>query len=146
MNQVFIDAGPLRAFIVPRDQWRQQTMEIMTSLMDEKQNFTTTDYIINEVFTGLLGIKRTDNRRIQEFDQYMFKNSDIHLEWITRERFYQTKKLFLKVSQDKQWSFTDCASFVVMKELGIKTVFTFDEHFTQMGFKLPLCKQTGYLL
>lgn len=32
--------------------------------------------------------------------------------------------------------FTDCTSYVVMKELGIKLVFTFDEHFRQMGFKL----------
>ena len=30
--------------------------------------------------------------------------------------------------------FIDCVSFVVMRELGIKEAFAFDEHFNQMGF------------
>jgi predicted nucleic acid-binding protein len=30
--------------------------------------------------------------------------------------------------------FIDCVSFVVMREMGIKETFTFDEHFNQMGF------------
>jgi hypothetical protein len=36
---------------------------------------------------------------------------------------------------DKSFSFTDCVSFVTMKELGIQEAFAFDEHFTQMGFR-----------
>lgn len=35
---------------------------------------------------------------------------------------------------DKDFSFTDCVSFVVMREMGIKETFAFDEHFNQMGF------------
>jgi predicted nucleic acid-binding protein len=35
---------------------------------------------------------------------------------------------------DKDFSFTDCISFVVMWEMGIKEVFAFDQHFSQMGF------------
>jgi predicted nucleic acid-binding protein len=35
---------------------------------------------------------------------------------------------------DKDFSFTDCVSFVVMWEMGIKEAFAFDEHFNQMGF------------
>jgi len=35
---------------------------------------------------------------------------------------------------DKEWSFTDCVSYVVMKQCEITDVFTFDHHFTQMGF------------
>ncbi len=33
-----------------------------------------------------------------------------------------------------EWSLTDCLSFVVMKELGIKDALTPDEHFDQAGF------------
>lgn len=40
--------------------------------------------------------------------------------------------------QDKQYSLTDCISFVVMQQRGISTALAFDNHFTQAGFqKLP---------
>ena len=32
------------------------------------------------------------------------------------------------------FSFTDCVSFVVTLEMGIKETFAFDGHFNQMGF------------
>jgi predicted nucleic acid-binding protein len=37
--------------------------------------------------------------------------------------------------QDKDWSLTDCISFVVMRDRGITKVFTTDHHFEQAGFK-----------
>ena len=36
---------------------------------------------------------------------------------------------------DKNWGATDCASFVVMRELGIEDAFTVDHHFEQAGFR-----------
>ena len=35
---------------------------------------------------------------------------------------------------DKDFSFTNCTSFVVMKELWIQTALTTDRHFSQAGF------------
>ena len=35
---------------------------------------------------------------------------------------------------DKDWSLTDCASFVVMEERQIRGALTPDEHFIQAGF------------
>lgn len=40
---------------------------------------------------------------------------------------------------DKDWSFTDCASFIIMRELRIRDAFTTDHHFRQAGFE-PLLK------
>ena len=34
---------------------------------------------------------------------------------------------------DKDWSFTDCTSKVVIDSLGITTAFSFDQHFRQFG-------------
>lgn len=36
---------------------------------------------------------------------------------------------------DKNWSLTDCISFVVMKERGLTDALTADRHFEQAGFK-----------
>ena len=49
-------------------------------------------------------------------------NSDLTLAWKTFEQF-----------DDKDWSFTDCTSKVVMEQLGIEVAFAFDHHFDQFG-------------
>jgi hypothetical protein len=35
---------------------------------------------------------------------------------------------------DKEWSWADCISFVVMQERGLRQALTTDEHFEQAGF------------
>lgn len=42
---------------------------------------------------------------------------------------------FYKSYKDKDWGIVDCLSFVVMKEVGIEQVLTFDKHFSQAGFQ-----------
>jgi uncharacterized protein len=36
---------------------------------------------------------------------------------------------------DKEWSLTDCISFVVMEDYGLSEALTSDSHFEQAGFK-----------
>ena len=51
-----------------------------------------------------------------------------------------TDKLFrkgfelYKSYKDKSWGLIDCISFVVMREMEITDVLTFDKHFEQAGF------------
>ncbi len=39
---------------------------------------------------------------------------------------------------DKTWGFTDCISFVVMREQGLTDAVTADMHFVQAGFRALL--------
>ena len=39
---------------------------------------------------------------------------------------------------DKEWSLTDCISFVVMEERGLTGALTSDHHFEQAGFSVLL--------
>jgi uncharacterized protein len=49
-------------------------------------------------------------------------DAELNLAWEMFEQF-----------DDKNWSFTDCTSRVVMEQLGIKVAFAYDHHFHQFG-------------
>ncbi len=43
-----------------------------------------------------------------------------------------------RTRSDKDWSLTDCISFVVMEQRGIVDALTGDHHFEQAGFRALL--------
>ena len=53
------------------------------------------------------------------------------------ELFAEGKALFAQ-RLDKEWSLTDCISFVVMRRRGISEALTSDHHFQQAGFSILL--------
>jgi hypothetical protein len=50
------------------------------------------------------------------------------------ERFQHTRQFVLK-HQDQAWSFTDCFSFWLMRDLGLRDALTTDVHFRHAGFQ-----------
>ena len=50
------------------------------------------------------------------------------------ERFEQVRRFFAK-HQDQAWSFTDCFSFCVMRQLELRDALTTDVHFRHAGFR-----------
>jgi uncharacterized protein len=54
--------------------------------------------------------------------------------WVTPEMASEAWRVFEQFNKDKEWSFTDCVSYVVMKQLDIDEAFAFDHHFEQMSF------------
>ena len=53
---------------------------------------------------------------------------------VDKEIFDKAWDLF-KRYEDKELSFTDCTSFVIMKRMNIRHAFAFDEDFERLGFK-----------
>jgi predicted nucleic acid-binding protein len=60
------------------------------------------------------------NDRLAEV--YTLDESDIALAWEVFRRF-----------DDKEWSFTDCTSKVIIERFGVQQAFAFDRHFKQFG-------------
>jgi predicted nucleic acid-binding protein len=58
---------------------------------------------------------------------------DVEVVAVDFPRFQQGMELFAD-RPDKDWSLTDCISFVVMQERGITEALTGDHHFEQAGF------------
>lgn len=137
MKLILIDTGALFAFSTPRDQFYQRTYRIIKNLDSTDLKLVTTDYIINETLNTLITARKGGYRPAISLVNWLFnKPAIVKIERVNNTRFFQAVRIFRRYNKDKTWSFTDCVSFVVMKELKIKTAFTFDEHFKQMGIKI----------
>ena len=51
------------------------------------------------------------------------------------ERLVEESFALFRARGDKEWSLTDCMSFVVMRQRGITDALTADDHFRQAGFR-----------
>jgi predicted nucleic acid-binding protein len=59
----------------------------------------------------------------------------IEVDWLEAEQHELAIQSVL-VANRRNLSLVDCSSFETMRRLGIKTVFTFDEHFREQGFNV----------
>ncbi len=95
----------------------------------------TTDYVLDETFTLIFRRLPLGQAKISmESINNAIEQGYLHLEWISPSRFEEAKALRLKFSDKPKISFTDLTSMVVMKELGLKSILTDDDHFVQLGF------------
>ena len=133
MNRIFVDTGPFQALNNEEDQYFSQTEQRMRSIEGKGMVLVTSDYVIDEAYTALL--IRAGYKNAMHFDQYL-RRGGWEIIFISQHYFSLAQSIFRRYNKDKRWSFTDCTSYIVMKELKIKTAFTFDVHFKQMGFTL----------
>ena len=88
-------------------------------------------YVVDETLTMLrfrLGLAETE-----AWWHQVAGSSHLRWEYISLERADKARDLFFRYT-DKEFSFTDCTSFVVMRELKLREVLTTDHHFAQAGF------------
>lgn len=95
-----------------------------------QESLVTTDYILDETLTLLRA--RGENHRAVAFGRHVIEGSGASIVRINEQDFANAWTTF-KSFADKQWSFTDCTSRVLMERLGIQRAFAFDEHFRQFA-------------
>lgn len=124
---IFVDTSAWFATIVPLD---TDHLVASTWVAQNTQPLLTTDYIVDETLTLLRS--RGETLRAISLGEAFFSNALATIYYLTEADIYQTWQVFRDFS-DKGWSFTDCASRVVMSKLGLTDAFTFDHHFRQFG-------------
>ncbi len=70
---------------------------------------------------------------VTEFAASVRQSCQLSAYWVERVHHDQAVAL-MSQHDDKEWSLTDCTSFVVMRALGAQWAFTFDSGFVQAGF------------
>jgi predicted nucleic acid-binding protein len=102
-------------------------------LLEAGQVLVTTDYVVDETLTLLR--MRLGLRAAQAWWTQVDASSRVLWQWIDADRAERARGVFFR-RQDKDYSFTDCTSFVVMRELKLREALTTDRHFRQMGFQV----------
>jgi uncharacterized protein len=130
-SEIFIDTSGFYALLVRGDDQHTRAADILREAAKRKRGLVTTDYILDETATLLLarghvGVHADFFKRVQESEA-------CRVIWMDADYFEKTKQLFLK-NPERRWSFTDCFSFVVMKELRLRDALSKDSHFKTAGF------------
>ena len=129
-NKVFIDTGAYFARFYHRDQYHALSLKIWGRLQAKGFILITTNHVIDEL--SMLLARRASYDFSAERLQEIYE-SDMIIERSTEEDELRALEYFKKYA-DQKVSFTDCLSFMVMENLGISQVFTFDRHFAYAGF------------
>ncbi|SRR6266700_3953326 len=119
------------------DEHHTRALRLQSELARRRRQFLTSDYIVDETVTLLL--VRHSHTAASDFLQTVTTTEWLQLEWVDSDRFHAAANLFIR-HHDKEWSFTDCVSFVLMRELGVQDSFTTDHHFRQAGFNALLAQ------
>ena len=135
-REIFVDTSGFYALLAQRDPKHEAASRILRKAKSEQRRLVTTDYVMNETATLLKA--RGEGRLAGPLFERVFQSSACQLQWTDAERFDAVRAFFLKHS-DQNWSFTDCVSFCIMKELRLVEALTTDSHFGQAGF-VPLLK------
>jgi predicted nucleic acid-binding protein len=136
-REVLVDSSGLYPLADHRDLSRKRTVRIVRKLLKDRVTFLLTDYILDESLT--LAKARAGGYAALQMLQIVEQSRAFEILWVGPDRFERAISYFKKHA-DQGCSFTDCTSFVLMKELGIRQVLTTDRHFLIAGFEplLPI--------
>ncbi|SRR5579883_2022651 len=129
-RRVFHDSSAYAALLDRRDENHAAARAIVGAIADADYRPVTTNVIVIEAYALILSNMSSEFAR--QFLREVQSGNTLIIR--VRARDEQRAQEILFRYTDKDWSFADATSFVVMERLGIRYAFTFDSDFAQYGF------------
>ncbi|MBL8723274.1 MAG: type II toxin-antitoxin system VapC family toxin [Planctomycetes bacterium] len=129
MKAVFADTGYRTALLNPKDQLHDKAVQVSQTL--GQRRIVTSEMVLDELLAALSMVpQRPLAVRCVEAIR-----ADPNVE-IVPQTSLQFEAAFAenRSRRDKEWSLTDCASFVLMRTRGLSEALAHDHHFVQAGF------------
>ena len=131
MKGLFVDTAGWMACADGADPAHAAAREARDGALRDGDLLVTTDYVVDETLTLLR--MRIGLPAAEAWWRQVAESPRVRWEWVDPARSEKARQVFFR-HRDKAWSFTDCTSLVVMRELRLKRALTTDRHFAQMGF------------
>ena len=133
MRGLFVDTAGWVACADAADPSHAGAVVARDTVLRRNLLLVTSDYVVDETLTLLqrklsLAVARAWWEQIEP-------STRLRWELLTPARLEKARGMFFQF-RDKDFSFTDCTSFVIMRELRLDRVLTSDAHFQQMGFEM----------
>jgi predicted nucleic acid-binding protein len=131
MKLLFVDTAGWMACADESDSAHGKAVAVRDAWLEGGGLFVTSDYVADETLTLLrirLGIDAAET-----WWQQVDNSSRLRWEYVNPDRADKARGLFFRY-RDKDFSFTDCTSFILMRELKLRDALTTDHHFLQAGF------------
>ncbi len=133
MKKAFIDTSFLVSIFEEDDHRHDEAMRLFDEAMARKLCVVISDYIFDECVTTVNS--RADHGTAVKAGAFILNSKIIELIWLDQDIILKAWEHFT-THADKGYSFTDCTSFVLMKEMKLPHYLAFDKHFEQAGFRL----------
>jgi len=131
--KIFVDTSAWCALTDLKDKNHTKAGNLFNKINDKGYFLATSDYILDETLT-LLRFKLGHPAAVM-FGEDLLSSKVCQVFEIDQKIKQKAWDIFVKFD-DKNFSFTDCTSFALIGELGIKSVFAFDVHFKQYGLNI----------
>jgi predicted nucleic acid-binding protein len=131
MNTVLVDTGYLLALEIINDQHHLAATHHWQGFVAALPDLVTTSYVFDEVVTFFNS--RGQHAKALQVGNNLLQSPSVQFIHVDTALFYEGWTYFQR-HQDKDYSLTDCISFIVMQKLSIRRAFAFDQHFVQAGF------------
>ena len=129
MRRVFADAWFYIALLDPHDAAHAAARSACSD--ESVSEFVTTRWVLMEVANMLAGPKARKHCAAFLRDLSMAPDTRIIPD---SDALFQRGLSLYEERPDKEWSLTDCVSFLVMADEGLTEALTGDRHFEQAGF------------
>lgn len=135
MNKVFVDTSFFVALLNSQDADHTTALVLQAELASKQISKLTSAYILLELCDGLSKLWYR-SLAIQTVE-LLKRDPTFHIIPASNEIWENAWHLFTAY-QDKEWSLTDCTSFVLMRQFNLNHALTADKHFQQAGFRALL--------
>lgn len=139
MKALFVDTAGWMALADAADPAFAQARSSRDRWLREGGTLVSSDYVADETLTLIrmrLGLDAAERWWIQ-----VSASPRVRWESVGAERAERARGWFFRW-RDKSFSFTDCTSFAIMRELRLRAALTTDHHFVQAGFEtLPTSRR-----
>ena len=130
MIRIFVDTGAWFAYVNARDPDHERVREVIDRFSGRT---LTTNFVFDETIT--LCAYRLGHKVAVQVGKTLLDTDVVDLIRVTTADERAAWDLFLK-RPDKEYSYTDCTSFSLMRRLEIKTAISLDDDFRREGFEL----------
>ena len=129
---VFADTAYWIAMSDNRDELHQRALLATTQVGSGR--IITSELVLVEFLDGM-SRRGTHNRQLAVATvRRLITDPNLDIVPMSTEQFGKALELY-GTRLDHRWSLTDCASFLIMQDLGIQSALAEDHHFVQAGFR-----------